>query len=250
MARCTIRSNDPECLQGGLAVNRTIPILLATALVLCAFGSVFFVFNGRAAAAREEAIAARMAAESHRAQAQERMEQVQQELASKDRTLDASQPATLHRIEDTLSRIEERLSALELQNGTTREPVPREQEDLTALIASLSQLREDLALQIEENRERSARTLADLKKEHPEIKWTNLQALIDLWHVDQQKALEDARLLSMEDVIERYGSPTELWSNEKGTNWIYGEGEDPEGGYSTEVWLCFQDGLVTMLGVK
>ncbi len=232
-------------------MNRTIPILLAIALVICVFGSFFFFVNGRAAAAREEAVAARLAAlDSSRALAQEQLNLAHEVVEAGLPTPDAPAQGTLRRIEDTLSRIEERLAALELREGNARTAVPAGQEDLTTLISSLSELRQELALQIEENRERNARTLAELKEKHPDVKWTNLQALIDQWHVDEGKALEDARLLSMEDVIERYGSPTELWSNEKGTNWIYGEGEDPEGGYETEVWLCFQDGLVTMLGVK
>ena len=41
-----------------------------------------------------------------------------------------------------------------------------------------------------------------------------------------------------------------MWSNEKGTHWIYGEGTDPVSGeYLLELYLRFGDGRVTYAGL-
>ena len=163
---------------------------------------------------------------------------------------------TLLEIRATLARIEDRLTAIEARETRPTERIPlrsgEDEPNLSTIVADIAELKRSLDERFEESQELNRRppTLAELKEQNPDTKWNDLQNIIDLWHTDEESALEEMRLLSFEDVIRRYGAPTEMWSNEKGTNWIYGEGTDPAGGYQTEVWLLFRDGFVTMLGVK
>ena len=93
--------------------------------------------------------------------------------------------------------------------------------------------------------------LLPLKEQQPEPNWTNLRELIALWNRDEPSARQSTLLLGYRDVLERFGTPTEVWAGEKGLNWSYVDGLDPfTGEAQLEVWLQFHDGFATELGIK
>lgn|GEM_PF-5930839 len=170
-----------------------------------------------------------------------------------------------------LDRIESRLKELELEppvagparaegtlpDSTRDEPSARlpaggDQVTLASLSLQLAELRGLLDEHVQEGRaEREANLgLARAKELRPEPDWERLQALIDLQRVDEARALREVRLLTPADVVRRFGSPTEVWHDQNGSNWLFGADRDGSGRYHTEVWMCFQDGYVTMLGVR
>jgi hypothetical protein len=160
-------------------------------------------------------------------------------------------------IEKSLGKIEKRLAALEAKPGQPiyRSPSPPAGEslnvvDLKNLISETSELKDALNEILHNLPTASAPLLSDVRKENPTPKWDELQKTILLWSWDEVKAQNELVMLSEREVLIKFGAPTEMWSSDKGVNWLYGSGHDPEGGYLTEVWLLFLDGHVTVLGVK
>jgi len=166
----------------------------------------------------------------------------------------------LRSIEERLAHIEDILVDMESTASVPalpddRGPASVEQEsptEIDRLRGQLEQLQLTVAAQVEaaSSERRLRRSARELATAHPEPRWDELQELMDLWFADEALALRDLRLASVEDVIRRFGAPMDVWSNDLGTNWVWGQGDDPAGGYQTEVWICFKDGYVTMLGVK
>ena len=91
-------------------------------------------------------------------------------------------------------------------------------------------------------RERN-QSLGELKASEDGPDWKALDDLMDQWHRDESEAKQAVKLLAFRDVLTRYGTPTEIWSNEGGAHWVYQRGVD-------EVYFRFNDGFVTVLGVK
>lgn len=160
---------------------------------------------------------------------------------------------------ESLQSIETRLKNLE--GSATRHSSSSKGRTLEAsqagdtAIASADRLAaiEDALRDLQESMKRlesSESPLASLKREHPQTKWSEVQKLRDSWQLNEQQTLEDTRMLMVQDVMARYGKPTEMWSNAEGLNWIYGEDKDAEGRYQREVWLFFRDGFLTKMGVK
>ena len=69
--------------------------------------------------------------------------------------------------------------------------------------------------------------------------------------VDERAARARTVLLGYRDVLERYGTPTEIWGERGELNWLYARGRDPvSDAWQEEVWFQFVDGFVVQLGVK
>ncbi len=168
--------------------------------------------------------------------------------------------ASLQRIEERLDRLERAAERAVAEPERGFEPVePVEpvdagdaaSEQLAAAILRLENLERALTEEVTRRKASAEPGLAEVKAEHPEEKWAALNDFMADWSRDEKAATDDLRLLSYRDVLTRFGSPTEMWSNERGTHWTYGRGHDAvNGGYQREVYVRFEDGLVTTLGVK
>lgn len=149
---------------------------------------------------------------------------------------------------ERLDRIERALAELRERPSDERRPIgadPGTADELARLRATV----DELARAVEASREGPSELVAR-KDANPEPDWRALGELIAEWQLDEEAAAGRVRLMSPEDVVAAYGSPTETWSNERGTHWIYGRGRDAvTDEYLEEVYLRFQDGYVTLLGV-
>ncbi len=160
-------------------------------------------------------------------------------------------PADLRAVLAALERLDARLGHLE--SAAARQPDARAPAtELAEVAARLREVERLLALQGERLVELAPDAgLAELARERGEADWESLEEFRRRFRGDDSGATGELRLLGYRDVIDRFGAPTESWSNERGTHWIYGDGHDAaEGGYQREVYVRFQDGLVTLAGAK
>jgi len=94
-------------------------------------------------------------------------------------------------------------------------------------------------------------SLDQLREEKREVDWGAWDTFISDWHLDQEQAAGELKLVTGQELMNRYGPPTEVWSNEKGMHWIYGRDYDPVAEkYATEIYLRFHDGQVTTVWVE
>lgn len=164
-------------------------------------------------------------------------------------------------VAERLERLDARLAALEVAIGrlgatarTVAAPDPTAAEDRVAarldeLLARLGAM-EDALARLEQSDERAARQridLAALKEEHDEVQWPALRELLDLRRLDPNAASREVQLLSDEDLVRRFGSPTTMYGNAAGLHWFYRDGDDDV--WTTEVYFRLQNGYVTVLDV-
>lgn len=94
-------------------------------------------------------------------------------------------------------------------------------------------------------------SLDELKEEKIEVDWAEYRNYISDWEADAETAEESLKFKSDRDLMRRFGPPTEVWSNEKGTHWIYGENyNELTEKYETEIFLRLRDGYVTLVSVE
>ena len=175
-----------------------------------------------------------------------------QELPSGEPPRRGDPKLALERIEQRLGRIEGQLSGLAAGGSEGRTPIesgPDLAGELARLQATAEELRAEIKSGFEEWQHKSGELHA-LKLAKPEPDWQALEVLIREGQRDEASATELVRLMRPADVVRTYGTPTAMWSNDHGTHWVYGEGQDAvTGEYLKEVYLKFQDGYVAYVGV-
>jgi len=164
--------------------------------------------------------------------------------------------AALERIERALQRLAERsgrdvpdpapgresdVVRPEPARSEVEEPFP-ELQRLERRVQELHDVLDEHVTDSRSWRERN-RSLGELKASEDGADWTALDELIAQWLRSKDEAKKAVQLLTFRDVLARYGTPTEIWRNEDGAHWVYQRGVD-------EVYLRFNDGFVTVLGVK
>jgi len=81
--------------------------------------------------------------------------------------------------------------------------------------------------------------------------WAAWQPVIDLWNQDRDAARREVKLLCAEQVLERFGAPTDVWSNTNGITWQYARDLDPVlRTHGLEILLRIPDGYVTQLVIR
>jgi hypothetical protein len=126
------------------------------------------------------------------------------------------------------------------------------EEDLRAMATALDKLR----LAVEANmsggadRMAGASSLLELKDKNAEPNWPALNDLIRHWSLDEDLARRETWLLSYRDVLERFGTPSRTYPNERGFNWVYADGRDPITGASQQVVITFNDGLAMRISIS
>ncbi len=159
-------------------------------------------------------------------------------------------------LEERLDGVEAALRRLEAATAASDPNAARQPLVEPATLAQLGAAVERLEAAIELLRANAKASVAApdpnaLVAAHPEPDWEALWELMDLWRVDEKAALQRVQLLDQEALLRTFGSPTELWGNEKGVHWMYGEGFDPvDEIYRQEVYMRLNEGVVTVLGVK
>ena len=159
------------------------------------------------------------------------------------------------------ARLEQRIAALEAAVveltaavRATRAPASKAPEgsppagvDVVELRESVAELQRTIVAELERVRDED---LSRLREEKPEPDWAELDQLVHRWRLDPAPVEQEVKLLTVAELLRRYGSPTEIWSNAKGTHWTYGQGYDPATErYRTEIYLRLQDGVVTSLSI-
>ena len=171
---------------------------------------------------------------------------------------EAALDAALVDIRMSLGRIEERLAGLEAAREDRRQPVGEEVaagagEQVAELTGLVRTLEEELRAQraAADSDESRKKRLERLRAENPETDWPAVYEVIADWGVDEEATARRLKLLSDETLLERFGSPTEMWGNAQGVHWVYGDGYDEAAKeYATELYLLVVDGTVTTAGVK
>jgi hypothetical protein len=81
--------------------------------------------------------------------------------------------------------------------------------------------------------------------------WAAWAPILALWRDDPEAARAAVKLLTDQEVLDRFGTPTDVWSVEQGITWQYARDKDPvDGGYGTEIILRVPKGYVTQLAVR
>ena len=94
-------------------------------------------------------------------------------------------------------------------------------------------------------------SLHEVREEKKEVDWVECRNFISDWKADPESAKEDLVFKSDRELMQRFGPPTEVWSNEKGTHWVYGEDyNDLTEKYETEIFVRLRDGYVTLVAVE
>lgn len=131
------------------------------------------------------------------------------------------------------------------EDGTTSDDTPvllaldSLQKHLDAELAELSRLITE--------RETAQTRLARMREEGRGIDWAALNALVATWRFDRDAAEKDVELLTAEQVLDRFGPPSRVYTNTNGLHWEYtGKGA----GDWKQVILRVPDGYVTNLIVR
>jgi hypothetical protein len=193
-------------------------------------------------------------------------------VAQPSRGTDRSSGDELQRVLDRLDELGREVASLD--RGPSRELIPPPSlspGDLGRVPAGeagldAAELRE-LVLSIESLRQRLDRTeamwtthaqapadplsLDELREDKHEVDWMECRNFIDDWKLDQAAAEENLKFTSDRDLMKRFGPPTEVWSNEKGVHWVYGEDyNELTETYETQIFLRLRDGYVTLVDVE
>lgn len=177
----------------------------------------------------------------------------------------------LERIEAALGRLAVRAPDDELQAPRTspagaRRPAttpvddasrPLAQSEIDQVLAALQRtedaLRRELQLTREVVGDEAVRgdTLERIRDEPRPIDWYAWDEILELWNEDPDLARKEVKLLTDEEVLDRFGTPTDVWSNTNGITWQYARDLDATTGkYATEVILRIPAGFVTQLAVR
>jgi len=139
-----------------------------------------------------------------------------------------------------------RIASLEETMRAT--PPPREPAGADPALAELRRDVLELWAWLEDELRRDP--LADARAEARETDWAALEELAARWRLDPGSAANGVRLSSEAEVLRRFGPPTELWSDAKGTHWTWRRERDPAtGAYRFEVYVRMDDGRATMVNV-
>ena len=157
-------------------------------------------------------------------------------------------------LEERLDRIEAQLTAL----GSASAPERRSFEPsvdgigaLQELTAAVGRLEAELRAHMEASEEHSPSQLQALREARPEPDWTALQAVLDAWTESAEAARAEVQLMSSTAVLQRFGSPTLIYTNERGSHWVYGQQYDPvQDSYALQVTFQLKDELVTTVWVE
>ena len=116
----------------------------------------------------------------------------------------------------------------------------------TRLLDELAALREHLITELD--RELVPTLIRDGAGE---VNWGAWEEVVALWHEDPDRARADVKLLTAEEVLDRFGAPSDVFVNPNGLTWQYARDPDPTTGRPPlEIILRIPDGYVVQLVVR
>lgn len=81
--------------------------------------------------------------------------------------------------------------------------------------------------------------------------WAAWAPILALWRDDPGAARAEVKLLTDQEVLDRFGTPTDVWSVDQGITWQYARDKDPaDASWGTEIILRVPKGYVTQLAVR
>lgn len=143
------------------------------------------------------------------------------------------------------------------EDEATRRAPATEPERTERLLAALLRMEDALRAEHEHTRdtirEEAVRGLAvaRIRELGGEVAWHAWDPILELWDEDRDAARREVKLLTDVEVLDRFGPPTDVWSNTSGITWQYAKDLDPVTGEpGTEVILRMPAGYVTQLAVR
>lgn len=147
----------------------------------------------------------------------------------------------------------------ELQGAPLREPV--DSGGTSDAAARSGQGRELARLEASMRAEFDAlRSLIELGERHALVDairsdkrhadWTAWEEVIAAWRRSPEEARKLVKLLTSDELIDRFGPPTDVWANQLGLTWQYEREHPLDPGLTQEIILRLPDGFVAQLAVR
>lgn len=89
-----------------------------------------------------------------------------------------------------------------------------------------------------------------IRSDKRHIDWTAWEEVIAAWRRDPKEARQMIKLLTSDELIDRFGPPTDVWANQMGLTWQYKRDHPVEAGLTQEIILRLPDGFVAQLAVR
>jgi len=125
------------------------------------------------------------------------------------------------------------------------------------LVLELRALAAELRRELEATREAlDERTTPDerirrMREEGRAIDWAAWDEVLAVWRTSPTEAQAMVELLRPADLLERFGPPTDVWSNPLGLTWQYARDRDPAtDAWRLEIILRLPEGYVTQMAVR
>ena len=227
-------------------------LFAAVGIGLAMIGGLIGVFAIQAEQARAEAALA----EAHRARAIGAEHLADHEGASNDVSNDAI-AAALRELGREVGAL--RQAVEELQGAPLREPVESGESDAASDRPALRRELADLEASMRSEFE-SLRALIELGERHAlvdairsdkrHIDWTAWEEVIAAWRRSPEEARKMVKLLTSDELIERFGPPTDIWANQMGLTWQYKRDHPIDTELTQEAILRLPDGFVAQLAIR
>lgn len=89
-----------------------------------------------------------------------------------------------------------------------------------------------------------------IRSNRRDVDWTAWEEIIAAWNRDPEEARKAVKLLTSDELIERFGPPTDVWANQMGLTWQYERVHPLNPDRTQEVILRLPDGYVAQLAVR
>jgi len=124
--------------------------------------------------------------------------------------------------------------------------------DAEALNAALARLENTFRLELEKTRELitesgAAGLVERIRSDRRHVDWAAWEDVIVVWKRDMDEARRMVKLMTADELIERYGPPTDVWTNTNGLTWQYARIDPLDATKLQEVILRLPDGYVAQL---
>lgn len=140
--------------------------------------------------------------------------------------------------------------------GEDELPAVRIEPDDPATAAALAALERRLLIELEATRELirretgAERLVERIRNARRDVDWTAWEDVIAAWRRDPEEARRMVKLLTVDELLERYGPPTNVWSNTNGLTWQYQRTHPLEPTRVQELILRVPAGYVAQLAYR
>ncbi len=221
-----------------------VGVVLTGAIVIILF--TVSANQARAKAALDEAVMAHQSASVQRDS---------QEPSRGRRQVPGSVELALEDLRREIEYLRGAVEELQADRGSRRESLNISGEGPSASNRDLAQLESTMRAEFE-----SLRTLIGLGERHAlveairsdkrHVDWTAWEDVIATWKRDPEEARKMVKLLTSDELIKRFGPPTDVWANQLGLTWQYKRYHPLDTELTQEIILRLPDGFVAQLAVR